>query len=138
MNTKIISIAGLVVLVVFLFGFQQKTPIGNTQIKKGMIKVTILYPNGDGKKFDMDYYSNKHMPMVASLFGDSLKLYEIDKGIGGRTPDDPIPYLAIGYFYFDRLSAYQNAFRPNAEKIRNDIPNYTNIQPVIQVSEVIR
>jgi uncharacterized protein (TIGR02118 family) len=138
MNTKILSIAGLLLLVGLVFGFQQKTPTGNTQLKKGMIKVTIFYPNGEGKKFDMDYYSSKHMPMVASLLGDSLKLFEIDKGIAGRTPAEPIPYLAIGYLYFDRLSAYQNSFRPNAEKIRNDIPNYTNIQPVVQISEVIR
>lgn len=138
MNTKIISIAGLLVLAGFLFSFQLKAPKENTPIKKGMIKVTILYPNGDGKKFDMDYYSTKHMPLVASLLGDSLKAFEIDKGIAGKTPDDPIPYLAIGYLYFDRLSAYQNSFKPNAEKIRNDIPNYTNIQPVIQISEVVR
>jgi uncharacterized protein (TIGR02118 family) len=67
-----------------------------------------------------------------------LKLFEIDKGIAGRTPEEPIPYLAIGYLYFDKLSAYQNSFRPNAEEIRKDIPNYTNIQPVIQISEVLR
>ena len=138
MNTKIISIAGLLVFVGLLFGFQQKTSNENTRIKKGMIKVTILYPNAEGKKFDMDYYSNKHMPLVASLLGDSLKLYQIDKVIGVRMPDDPIPYLAIGYLYFDRLSAYQNSFRPHAEKIRKDIPNYTDIQPVIQISEVVR
>ena len=138
MNIKIISIAGLVVLVGSLLGFQQKTSTENTQIKKGMIKVTILYPNGDGKKFDMDYYSSKHMPLVASLLGDSLKLFGIDKGIGGRTPGEPIPYLAIGYLYFDKLSAFQNSFRPHAEKIVSDIPNYTNIQPVVQISEVLR
>jgi uncharacterized protein (TIGR02118 family) len=138
MNTKFISLAGLVLLVGLLLGFQQKPPTENTQIKKGMIKVTILYPNGDGKKFDMDYYVNKHMPMVASLLGDSMKLYEIDKGIAGRMATDPIPNLAIGYLYFESLSAYQNSFRPYAEKIRNDIPNYTNIQPVIQISEVVR
>jgi uncharacterized protein (TIGR02118 family) len=138
MNTKFISIAGLVLLAGLLFGFQQKASTENTQIKKGMIKVTILYPNGDGKKFDMDYYSTKHMPMIASLLGDSLKLYTIDKGIAGRTPADPIPYLAIGYLYFDNLSAFQNSFRPHAEKIRNDVPNYTNIQPVLQISEVLK
>jgi uncharacterized protein (TIGR02118 family) len=138
MNTKIIPTAVLVVLIGLLFGFRQKTPNGNAQIKKGMIKVTILYPNGDGKRFDMDYYSNKHMPMIASLLGDSLKRFEIDKGIAGRTPNDPIPYLAIGYLYFDKLSAYQNSFRPHAEKIRGDVPNYTNIQPVVQISEVLR
>lgn len=138
MNIKIISIAGFVVLIGLLFGFQQKTTTENTPVKKGMIKVTILYQNGEGKKFDMDYYANKHMPLVASLLGDSLKSFEIDKGLGGRTTADPIPYLAIGYLYFDRLSAYQNSFRPHAEKIVADIPNYTNIQPVVQISEVIR
>ena len=105
--------------------------------KKGMIKVTIMYPNGEGKTFDMDYYSSKHMPMIATLFGDSLQMYEIDKGIGGRTPDEPVPYLAIGYLYFNKLSEYASSFGPNAEQILGDIPNYTNIQPVVQVSEVL-
>ena len=37
---------------------QQTASTEASNIKKGMIKVTILYPNGDGKTFDMDYYSN--------------------------------------------------------------------------------
>ena len=136
MKTKIfILILGAIVL---LASCGQTTSTEASKIKKGMIKVTILYPNGDGKTFDMDYYSNKHMPMVASLLGDSLKLLAIDKGIAGRTPDEPIPYLAIGYLYFDKLSAYQNAFGPNAEKIVSDIPNYTNIKPVLQISEIVQ
>jgi uncharacterized protein (TIGR02118 family) len=138
MKKKFNSIAGLVILAGLLLGFQQKTPTENTQSKIGMIKVTILYPNGEGNKFDMDYYSNKHMPMIANLMGESLKTFAIDKGISGRTPADPIPYLAIGYLYFDNLASYQNAFKPHAENILNDIPNYTNIQPVVQISEVLR
>jgi len=35
-----------------------------------MIKVSVLYPNGEGKKFDMDYYFNQHVPMVGGLLGD--------------------------------------------------------------------
>ncbi len=136
MKIKIILITlGTIAL---LASCQQTTSTDTSKIKKGMVKVTILYPNGDGKTFDMDYYSNKHMPMVASVLGDSLKLSAIDKGIAGRTPDEPIPYLAIGYLYFDTLSAYQNSFGPNAEKIVGDIPNYTNIQPVVQISEVFQ
>jgi len=34
------------------------------------------------------------------------------------------------------MSSLQNAMGPNREKLRADIPNYTNIQPVIQISEV--
>ena len=138
MKTKTFPTAALIVTIFLLFGSQQKeTPKENDTLKKGMINVTILYPNGEGKTFDMDYYSTKHMPMIASLLGDSLKRYEIDKGIAGRTPNDAIPYLAIGYLYFDKLSAYQNSFRPHAEKIRGDVPNYTNIQPILQISEVM-
>ncbi len=136
MKTKIILL--ILGAIAILTSCQQTTSTDTSKIKKGIIKVTILYPNGDGKTFDMDYYSNKHMPMVASLLGDSLKLLAIDKGIAGRTPDEPIPYLAIGYLYFDKLSAYQNSFGPNAEKIISDIPNYTNIQPVVQISEVFQ
>ncbi|WP_299683660.1 EthD family reductase [uncultured Dokdonia sp.] len=106
--------------------------------KKGRVKVTILYPNSDGTTFDMDYYSNKHMPMVADLMGEALKGLRIDTGISGRTPDDPIPYLAIGYLYFDSLEAYQEAFAPVAEKIVTDIPNYTNTRPIIQISEIVQ
>ncbi len=106
--------------------------------KKGMIKVMILYPNGEGKEFDMEYYATKHMPMIASLMGDSLKLLEIDKGVAAGAPDAAVPFLAIGYLYFDKLSAFQNTFGPNAAQIRADIQNYTNIQPVVQISEVLQ
>ena len=133
MKTKLtILILGIAL---FLLNCQQQA--SDTTPKKGMIKVTILYPNSEGKTFDMDYYANKHMPMVAELLGDSLKLLKIDKGISGRSADEPIPYLAIGYLYFDKLSAYQNSFGPHAEQIVGDVPNYTNIQPVVQISEVL-
>src|SRR5690349_6757307 len=65
----------------------------------GTFKVEILYPNGEDKTFDMDYYEKKHMPMVAGFLGKNLKFYEIDKGIAGRTPNDKVPFVAIGYFY---------------------------------------
>lgn len=111
-----------------------KTAIG----EKGMIKVTILYPNEEGKTFDMAYYSSKHMPLVATLFGDALKGYEIDEGMSGRTAEEPLPFVAIGYLYFKSLDDYNNAFGQNGVQILNDIPNYTNIQPVIQISKVIQ
>ena len=47
-----------------------------------------------------------------------------------------IVVTTIGYFYFETMSSFQNAMGPNREKLRADVPNYTNIQPVIQISEV--
>ena len=101
-----------------------------------LFKIAVLYPNGDGKTFDMDYYENKHMPMVAAFLGKNLKFYEIDKGIAGRTPDDKVPYLAVGYFYVKDVSEYNKAIAQNRDAVITDIKNYTNIQPVIQISEV--
>ena len=113
-------------------------PVQSSQaVKKKMIKVTILYPNADGKKFDMDYYLNKHIPMVKTLFAGALKLTAIDKGIAGGAPGSQAPFVVICYFYFDNISAFQNAMKVNGSKIQGDIPNYTDIQPVIQISEVV-
>jgi uncharacterized protein (TIGR02118 family) len=102
----------------------------------GMFKVAILYPNGENKTFDMDYYEKKHMPMVAGFIGKNLKFYEIDRGISGRTPDDKMPYLAIGYFYINDLIEYHKAIAKNRDAVISDFKNYTNIQPVIQISEI--
>ena len=102
----------------------------------GMFKVSILYPNGEDKTFDMDYYEKKHMPMVAGFLGKNLKFYEIDKGIAGRTPNDKVPFVAIGYFYINDVADYNKVIAQNREAIISDIKNYTNIQPVIQISEV--
>jgi len=133
MKTKI-SI--LFVILGILFGCQENKLSDKSKIKKGMIKVAIFYPNGEGKTFDMDYYSNKHMPMAANLFGDSLKAMSIDKGLANGTPDVPVQYVAIGYFYFETMSSFENSMGPNSEKLKADVPNYTNIQPEIQISEV--
>jgi len=102
----------------------------------GMFKVAILYPNGEDKTFDMDYYEKKHMPMVAGFLGRNLKFYEIDKGIAGRTPNDKIPFVAIGYFYIYDIAEYNKAIAQNRDAVISDFKNYTNIQPVVQISEI--
>jgi hypothetical protein len=34
------------------------------------------------------------------------------------------------------VPAFQAAFAPHSKEIMGDIPNYTNLQPIIQVSEI--
>jgi uncharacterized protein (TIGR02118 family) len=103
-----------------------------------VIRVSVLYPNSEGKRFDEDYYVNKHMTMIADELGSAMVRYEIDKGIGGATPGSPVPFVAGVHMFFDSLQSFQGAFGANAGPIMADIPNYTDIQPTIQISEVIR
>ena len=101
-----------------------------------MIKVSVFYPNEKGKKFDMDYYCNSHIPMVQKKLGSALKGGAVEQGLSGAEPGSPATYVAMGHLLFDSVEAFQMAFGPHAETIMADVPNYTDIQPVLQISEV--
>jgi len=106
-------------------------------MKTGSIKVSVLYPNGKDKTFDMDYYIHKHIPMTLGLLREDVKLGAIEKGVSGSKPKTSAPYLMMTHLYFDTMEAFERSFRPNEEEIMKDMANYTNIEPVIQVSEVV-
>ena len=78
----------LVLAVMTLFIACQNSDSNASKTDQGLVKVTILYPNAEGKTFDMEYYKTKHMPMVAQLMGEAMSHYKIDKGIAGRTAED--------------------------------------------------
>jgi uncharacterized protein (TIGR02118 family) len=103
-----------------------------------MVRITVLYPNEAGKKFDLEYYRNRHMKLVT----DRLKSFglirtEVDKGVAGGAPGAPAPYVCIGHVYFNALADFQKGMGSHGKEIMADIPNYTNIQPQIQISEVV-
>lgn len=102
-----------------------------------MIKVSVLYPAGDETAFDIEYYRSIHMPLVQRLCGTACKGYTIDHGIGGGAPGSHAPYVAVGHLSFESVDAFQASFGPNASEIMADIPNYTKIAPIMQISEVI-
>lgn len=126
----------LIFATISLISCKTSQPRSSSIPEPGMFKVEIFYPDGEGKTFDMDYYEKKHMPMVAGFIGKNLRFYEIDKGISGRTPTDKALYVAIGYFYITDVAEYNKAIAQNRDAIVNDFKNYTNIQPVIQISEI--
>jgi uncharacterized protein (TIGR02118 family) len=102
-----------------------------------VIKVSVMYPNGDGARFDHIYYRDLHMPMVKSRMGDHCKYYAVDKGLAGGTPGAAAPYIAMGHLFCDSVDAFQAGFGPHTAEIMGDIPNYTNVTPLIQISEVV-
>lgn len=101
-----------------------------------MIKVSVLYPGGPNATFDMDYYLNRHVPMVQSRLGSGCRKTAVEEGLAGVAPGEPPAFLAMGHLYFDSVEAFQDAFGPHAQEILADMPNYTNTQPTIQISEV--
>ncbi|MEO8937443.1 MAG: EthD family reductase [Burkholderiaceae bacterium] len=102
-----------------------------------MIKVSVMYPNTPGARFDHDYYRDKHMPLVKARMGDSCVKYTIDRGLGGGAPDTPATYVGMCHIYSESADAFGAGFGPHAQEIMADIKNYTDLAPVIQMSEVV-
>ena len=93
-----------------------------------MIRVSVLYPKTEGASFDHDYYANSHVPLACSTWGVGA---QIDKGING-------PYEAAVHFTFESMEAMGAAMAAEGTgAIMADVPNYTTITPVMQVSEIV-
>jgi len=103
------------------------------------IKVSVLYPNAEGKHFNVDYYRDKHMVLVKKLL-QPFGLIEtgIEKGLAGGEPSQPMPFLCIGSITFNTMEEFQKAFEAHGQELLNDVPNFTNVQPVIQISEIVQ
>jgi len=102
-----------------------------------MIKVSVMYPNTPGARFDHEYYRDKHMPLVKARLGDACRFYTVDKGLAGGAPGAPATYVGMCHIYADSVEAFQKGFGPHTQEIMGDIPNYTDLSPVIQISEVV-
>jgi uncharacterized protein (TIGR02118 family) len=74
------------------------------------------------------------MPLALSLRGWSHATggrHEVDQAVNG-------PYIAIGHFYFESAEALEAASNaPTAGHAWADVPNFTNAQPVMQVSQIV-
>ena len=103
-----------------------------------MVRISIFYPNRPDGRFDMAYYLETHMPASIERLsaGKGYRGVSVDRGMGGRAPGAPAPYVAVCQYLFDTAEDFMAAFAPHADFLQGDIANYTDIEPVIQVSEV--
>ncbi len=101
-----------------------------------MIKVSVLYPNTPGSRFDMSYYVSHHMPLAMRLLAKGLRKTEVDAGLQGAAAGEPPAFYGGCQFYYDTVEAFADAWGPAAAEISADIPKYTDVAPLIQFNEV--
>jgi len=104
-----------------------------------MIKISILYPSNPSARFDMGYYIDTHMPLSIGFLSvhPGFKGVSVERGLGGAVPGTDAAYTAMCHFLFNSAEDFMAAFMPHAEVLQGDMPNYTDIEPVIQISEVL-
>ena len=102
-----------------------------------MIRLIALYPTKENAKFDFDYYTKKHMPLAVSRLKDfGCIRTEVDRGLG-TADGGSAQFVCIGYLYFENIEGFKKGLEAHGEELMGDIPNYTNIEPCIQINEVI-
>lgn len=104
-----------------------------------MVKISILYPASAGARFDLRYYVDTHMPLSIRLLGQhpGFRGVSVERGVGGAAPGSEPAFVAMCHFLFESAEAFMAAFMPNAATLQGDMPNYTNIAPVIQINEIL-
>ena len=104
-----------------------------------MVKISILYPNNPGARFDFEHYTKRHMPRYIELLSahPGFRAVSVERGVGGAEPGSPPAYIAGCFFTFDTVESFLAAFMPNAAELQTDMPNYTDIVPQIQSNEIL-
>lgn len=101
-----------------------------------MIRFTALYPRRDGGHFDHDYYENDHRELVLERLSPlGLVRVEMDRGVAGPDGGEP-PFTASGHLYFETLEELQDALAAHGEEVMADTPNFTNLEPVVQIARI--
>ena len=98
--------------------------------------LAVYYPWQADAKFDYDYYRDKHLKMLAELYGKSVGKMQVRKGLrkGDGSPPAFVTALTVEIL---SMEAYEAAAKEHLPKLRADIPNFTNIIPTAEIEEVL-
>jgi uncharacterized protein (TIGR02118 family) len=100
----------------------------------GVNCLTILYPAGEGKTFNADYYRDKHLTLITKLYGESIQRFELRKVLA--PPGAKPAYAAAINIWISDLAAFQANNDKHGKTLIEDVPNFTNSQPTIQYDTV--
>lgn len=99
----------------------------------------VSYPNKPGARFDEEYYLTSHCPMVAKKLGPhGMTGWAVDRGMAALAPGQPADDLIQAQLIFDTVEGLRAGLAAEGAAILADIPNYTDLQPRIQINQVLR
>ena len=102
-----------------------------------MALLSLLYPDQPDGRFDVRYYLGQHVPKVRALW-EPMGLTEIRLLHGISTPDGgPAPYRVLALLTFTSVEAMRQALATHSAELFAGIARYTDIKPVVQISETL-
>jgi uncharacterized protein (TIGR02118 family) len=97
-----------------------------------MIRIAAIYPNTAGSRFDGAYYTGQHTAFARELL-DPHGLMAISTSLGHAALDGGAPpFWAYSEMAFPSRQAFDAAIAACGAALFADIPNYTDVTPVLQ------
>ena len=102
-----------------------------------MILVTVMYPAAAETTFDVDYYLNKHIPLLKDRWS-SLGLSNVQVVRGTGKPDGSAPdYQMMALLTFGSIEDFKAAGKAHGREIFADIANFTNAPASVQINNIL-
>ncbi|KAL3481478.1 hypothetical protein BJX99DRAFT_253402 [Aspergillus californicus] len=101
--------------------------------------VTVVFPNDVDAKYDIDYYTKNHMPLIEkywSKFG--LKSWSVTKYIPGLDGSPPAYSFGSEVCWESEQGMNQAFGSPEAAEIMADVARFSNRPPTFLVGQVIK
>lgn len=102
-----------------------------------MTRIMAIYPNSAGSSFNSDYYIGIHAVFAKKLLAGH-GLIEIRSLLGSQALDGTPPTIwAISEMVFSSREAFDLAMAAHGTNLFADLPNYTDVTPVLQVGTLV-
>ena len=99
-------------------------------MKLGDPCLTILYPNSEGVRWDVEYYRTHHMPLIMRLYGkEAIKRFELRKGSTGQAGGAP-GYIGAVNIYINEQKAFDAAGAAHGSELVADVPHFSSVMPI--------
>ncbi len=104
-----------------------------------MITVSVFYPKTAESTFNLDYYMSNHVPMVERLLKPmGMREVVVEQSIGTPMPNVPAPFSIVARLVFNNVEEMEMGMGHHGETLMRDIPNFSNVQPVVQIGKRIK
>lgn len=103
-----------------------------------MIRMTVSYPPHEGCQFNHEYYQTTHAHLIQDrLAAHGLVKLEIDQTLPDPSGKSPAS-VAAAHMFFNDIDSFKTAMAAEGKVLGADRTNYTDIIPVVVISQVIQ
>ena len=103
-----------------------------------MISVLVVYASNPGTRFDLKYYTSRHLPLVRRLLEPlGMRSLTYVKDSMADTTGTPGVFRLVAELRFDDMDATNKALGAHGAETQADISNFTDVAPIILIGELM-